>query len=157
MDGASLDDANSVVNLDGTMILEGSETIGSLTGSGTLTNGGFRLTTGGDDTSTTFSGIATGMGGLTKEGIGTLTLSGANTYTGSTVVSAGTLDVTGSLASSDITVSVGGTLEVDGASLDDANSVVNLDGTMVLEGSETIGSLTGSGTLTNGGFRLWRR
>ena len=154
VDGASLDDANSVVNLDGTMILEGSETIGSLTGSGTLTNGGFRLTTGGDDTSTTFSGIATGMGGLTKEGIGTLTLSGANTYTGSTVVSAGTLDVTGSLASSDITVSVGGTLEVDGASLDDANSVVNLDGTMILEGSETIGSLTGSGTLTNGGFRL---
>lgn len=43
---------------------------------------------------------ATPDGGLTKSGVGTLTLSGANTYTGNTTVSAGTLELaatTGSL------------------------------------------------------------
>jgi autotransporter-associated beta strand protein len=37
-------------------------------------------------------------GGITKNGIGTLLLSAANTYTGNTVVNAGTVRVTGSLA-----------------------------------------------------------
>ena len=50
--------------------------------------------TGGDNTSTTFSGaIQDGAGatGLTKVGAGTFTLSGANTYSGSTSLAAGTL------------------------------------------------------------------
>jgi len=60
------------------------------------------LTTGGDNSSTTFSGTLQNGGaftlGLAKVGTGALTLSGANTHTGTVTVSAGTLAVTGSNA-----------------------------------------------------------
>jgi autotransporter-associated beta strand protein len=49
---------------------------------------------------TSFSGAIGGTGGLWKNGTGTLTLTGANTYTGNTNVEVGKLVVNGSLASS---------------------------------------------------------
>ncbi|MFA6119718.1 MAG: autotransporter-associated beta strand repeat-containing protein, partial [Sideroxydans sp.] len=57
------------------------------------------LTVGGSNASTTFSGkIENGVGtlNLTKAGSGTLTLSGQNSYSGTTTVNGGTLDVSGS-------------------------------------------------------------
>ena len=48
-----------------------------------------------------------GTGGLTKAGAGVLTLSGANTYSGPTTVSAGTLLVNGSQPTSSVTVGSG--------------------------------------------------
>ncbi len=73
-----------------------SQTIASLAGvAGTeIKLGGGKLTTG-DGTSTTFDGAITSATGglLTKTGSGTFTITGSNTYTGNTLVSAGTLDV----------------------------------------------------------------
>lgn len=63
-----------------------------LLGSGTLT-----LNTAGSDYS--FSGAISGSGSIAKTGTGTLALSGNNTYTGSTTVSAGTLTITGTYSS----------------------------------------------------------
>ncbi|MCG6575789.1 autotransporter domain-containing protein [Pseudomonas sp. AF32] len=54
-----------------------------------------------------------GHGGLTKEGIGTLVLSGENTYSGPTLVNEGRLAITGSLASA-VTVNDGGVLGGNG-------------------------------------------
>jgi autotransporter-associated beta strand protein len=46
----------------------------------------------------TLSGILTGTGGLTKTGAGTLLLTGANSYTGVTTITAGTLEINGQYA-----------------------------------------------------------
>jgi fibronectin-binding autotransporter adhesin len=87
------------------------QTIGSLAGAGSVTLGSATLSTGNDNTSTTFSGVISGSGGLTQIGTGTLILTGANTYTGATNVDPGALFVDGSIASSSLTtVNNGATL-----------------------------------------------
>jgi autotransporter-associated beta strand protein len=66
---------------------------------------------GSDDSSTTFSGVISGTGNLTKVGAGTFILAGPNTYTGSTAVLGGTLLIDGSLSpSSPVSVGNGTTL-----------------------------------------------
>src|SRR5262249_31995716 len=82
-------------------------------------------------TSTTFSGVMSGTGGLTKQGTGAFTLSGANTYTGATTINAGTLHLAGGNAIAD-------TSAVSLAHV--ASAILDLNGT-----NESIGSLSGSG------------
>ena len=103
----------------------------------------------------TASGIISGSSmNLTKAGLGTLTLSGANTYTGATIVNAGTLTVgsgaTGSLDSSS-TLQMGGgifnfsrtgtgqTQTVNGLTVSAGNSTVN---------NTTVGSILTLGAIT---------
>ena len=73
-----------------------------------------------------------GQGGLTKAGLGTLTLTATNTYSGPTQVNAGTLRVTGSLG--------GGTVTVGGAS---ASGSPTLSGSGSIPGPVTIASGNG--------------
>jgi autotransporter-associated beta strand protein len=83
---------------------------GSIAGSGIYyIGGGNTLVTGGNNLSTTVSGViadnnpcgcTTGPGNLEKVGTGTMILSGTNTYTGTTAVNGGILQVDGSIASS---------------------------------------------------------
>lgn len=106
---------------------------GSVAGAGSVYLGANELTIGGNNLSTTVSGVisdcgASGIecaqaslpgpshtgGGLVKTGTGQLTLSGLNTYTGATTVNDGTLSVDGSIASSALTVNAGGTLGGNG-------------------------------------------
>ncbi len=96
-----------------------SETIGSLAGSGNVsgTSGAITLTTGGNNASTTFSGIIsdnTGTLALAKTGTGTMTLNGANTFDGATSVAAGTLVAASNTA---LGSSTGGTSVTAGATL----------------------------------------
>jgi autotransporter-associated beta strand protein len=89
-------------------------TAGSIAGSGTYYMGaGNTLIVGGNNLSTEVSGVIAnfnpcgcgpaGPGALEKVGAGTMILSGANTYTGTTTVFGGVLDVEGSVASSSLT------------------------------------------------------
>src|SRR5210317_258359 len=95
----------------------------TMTGAGTISTN--------SSTTLTYAGVATGSGGLTKEGSGTLILSGTNTYTGNTTISTGTLKIGKA-----------------GVISDSSNLVVN--GTFDMNGfSETIASLSGSGTVTS--------
>ena len=84
---------------------------------------------------TTISRAITGSVGLIKNGTGTLTLTGANTYNGTVTINAGTVNVTGTGALGNSTVSV--TLaNVAGATLDFSGTTT----------SRQIGALSGGGT-----------
>ncbi|MEI8352622.1 MAG: autotransporter-associated beta strand repeat-containing protein, partial [bacterium] len=108
------------------------ENVGSIAGAGNIVQGTAALTAGGDNSSTTFSGIISGTGTLTKTGSGTLTLSGANTKSGiNTVSGTGTLliDTTAALPGS-ITVDSGATL----ATKKNLGNTLTVNGTLDLQG-----------------------
>ena len=103
-----------------------------------------------DATTGTFAGVISGHGLFTKAGTGTITLSAANTYTGSTHIGAGTLLVDGSIAESLLTlVASGGTLGGHGAVGD---VVVQSGGT--LAPGDSPGVLTTGDVMLNAGAHL---
>ncbi len=113
----ALDLAGATARFDiGSMTAAGS-TNGSLAGvAGSVVNlGAKNLNVGGNNASTTFAGIMTNTGSLTKSGAGTLTLSGANTYLGDTTISAGVLALHGNSRSAQITVSATAVLDLRAA------------------------------------------
>lgn len=85
--------------LGGMLDLNGHDlTMASLSGaSGAVALGAAALTVN-QAATTTYGGAISGPGSLTKAGAGTLLLTGTNTYSGQTTVSAGTLAVNGSIA-----------------------------------------------------------
>jgi autotransporter-associated beta strand protein len=97
-------------------------TVGSVEGDGVIVLGPQALTIGSNDLSTIFSGVMQDSesypgGALIKIGSGTLTLGGANTYTGGTTVSGGTLAVnnqTGSGTGDSVVTVQSGTLGGNG-------------------------------------------
>ncbi|HUE91908.1 autotransporter outer membrane beta-barrel domain-containing protein [Pseudomonas sp.] len=156
--------SNTAYTLNGgTLDLNGFDlSMASLAGTGgTLSLGSAQLTL--DQAgATTFAGSLSGTGGLTKQGAGTLALSGVNTYSGGTVVDAGILrqGVAGGLVSNTAYTLNGGTLDLNGFDLSMA-SLAGTGGTLSLgsaqltlnqAGATTFaGSLSGTGGLTKQG------
>jgi autotransporter-associated beta strand protein len=96
--GSALADTDAVsVSSGATLLLNNSETIGSLTGAGAVNLGVNTLTVGGDNTSQlAYSGaIAATAGSLVKIGTGTLTLTGSSTFTGGTTIKYGSVVISG--------------------------------------------------------------
>lgn len=130
----------------------------SLLRNGLSVSGTNTIQVGNLDTNTNFAGTIGGGGGtmaLTKVGTGALTLSGANTYTGDTVVSAGTLLVNGSLGNSAVSVeaaaTIGGTGDLAGNLTMDATSffeVVDISNPLSVAGTITFGSGFGIENIT---------
>ncbi len=140
---------------DATLDLNGfSNTIGSLAGGGTtggnVTLGAGTLTTG-DTTNTSYGGIISGTGGLTKQGPGVFTLTGANAYTGATNINAGTLFINNTTGNSAVTVKITGTLGGSGTltGATTANS-----GSFLSSGASSgaVGTLTFASTLDISGL-----
>ncbi len=150
-----------------------SVSIGSLSGGGAtggnVTLGSGTLTAGGNNTSTTFSGVASGTGGLTKAGSGTLTMTNANTYSGATTINGGSLLLTGSgdLSSSTAvnTAASGTVFDFSGISAtgETVGSIAGAAGSSIVMGTKNLtaggnntstafaGVIGGSGSLTKTG------
>jgi autotransporter-associated beta strand protein len=157
--------ATGNVSINGTTTNDGVIAIGSntltinrnFTGGGTITGGAVsNLTIGGAAGADTNSGIIAGSISLVKSGTGTLTLSGANTYTGTTTVSGGTLQLnrTGGTTipvTNNATIS-GGTLKI--STNQTLNDVTLTSGTLMVDNGVTLtinGNFTGGGTIQNNG------
>ena len=134
-------------------------TIGSIEGSGNVFLGANNLTVGGNNMSTTFSGViqdggqSGGTGGsLTLSGTGTLKLTGINTYSRGTTVGAGTLlaNNAAGLATGGgmTTVNTGGTLGGNGTV-----AAVTLNGGGII--APGAGSPGVAGTTLHAGSLLW--
>jgi len=112
-------------------------------------------------TTLTIGGVATGAGSLVKHGAGTLILTGANNYTGDTVVNAGVLRAGSTNAfgvgGRYMTVNSGATLELGGHNINVAaiigGGLVDLGGnTLTTAGGPGVftGRITGTGGFTRG-------
>jgi len=142
LNGTGVSNGGALRNVSGNNTDAGSITLASasrinsdaglLTLNGALNGASFALTVGGAG-NTTIAG-AIGTASLTKDGVGMLTLSGANTYNGDTTISAGTLKF--------------GAANVIPDGSGKGNVIDN--GTLDLGGfSETINGLSGTGTVNN--------
>jgi autotransporter-associated beta strand protein len=120
----------------------------------TVDTGSTLTITGGIKNSDWFSNGST-PGGIIKAGNGTLTLTGANSYTGTTTVNGGTLQLGNGISptnladTSDVSVSVDAMLYLDYSGTDQIRSLW-VDGLQMPPGiySSTSGFITGPGTLT---------
>ncbi|NDC63225.1 MAG: PEP-CTERM sorting domain-containing protein [Planctomycetia bacterium] len=130
----------------GSISLGGDESVGSLAGGFNVALGSATLTAGTDDTSTTYSGVVSGSGGLTKTGSGRLTLAGPNTYSGLTTIAGGTLALSGS-----------GSIGTGGLNLGTTASPGVFDLSALMSGTYWLpatGDLSGAGTLEGDGKTL---
>lgn len=121
-----------------------------------------------NNVSATVDSVLQGSAGMTKNGVGQLSLTDANTYTGTTTINGGTLLLYNSgvlNGTTAVVVNPGGTLYFQGAErINNAASLTIAGGTLQLSssGTETVGAVTlnnngtiSTGTLSsNSGFAL---
>jgi autotransporter-associated beta strand protein len=172
--GGSTYQGATIINA-GTLQLGSGGTTGSLSTVSAITNNGTlvfnrnnAMTQG-----TAFGTVITGTGNIVQAGTGTLTLSGVNTYTGSTTVSAGNITISNASAlgstAAGTTVANGAALQIQGdiavgaealnltgSGFSNAGALRNLSGTnslggaITLSGATTIGADSGTLTLSGG-------
>ena len=138
---ANTDDVNQDWDIDGTSklgvkLVSGNNSVSYSNNVSMSANGSFEVA---DNYYLTIENPITGSGSLDKIGAGTLTLSQAPAYTGSTTISAGTL-----------VLSAGGTLHnlAGSGKLDNNGQAVTVNNT---ENSQFSGVITGAGSLTKAG------
>jgi autotransporter-associated beta strand protein len=113
-------------------------------------------TTFGDGAVSTLAAVIQGAGNIIKDGTGTLTFTGANTYTGITQVKGGILKLSGLyttavLPSTNDVHIIGGTLQV--STNQTLNNIILSTGTLQVDNGVTL-TINGTLTLVNGSINL---
>ncbi len=126
----------TTINL-GTLQIGNGGTTGSITGD-VIDNGALVFNR---SDNVTFDGIVSGAGSLRQAGVGSLTLTGANTYAGGTTIDRGTLQI----GNGGITGSIAGNLIDNGAMVFNRSDNVTFNG--IVNGSGSLRQ-AGNGTLT---------
>ena len=180
MTGGSVTTGAGTLTLGGDVTGNADASTATISGNlGLGANRTFTLADGAAATDMQVSAVVSGGFTLTKDGAGTMVLSGANTYTGATTVSNGVLNIqnatglgttaAGTTVKSGAELQVQGTIAVSGEALTINGSGVssggalrNISGNNSWSGGVTLGSastiasdsgtLTISGNITNGGF-----
>ncbi len=131
----------------GTLAISQSSAVGGTSGIDTAAGTFFELAF---DSTDTLAKTISGGGSVVKTGSGTATLTGVNSYTGDTRISAGTLVVTQAAALGNgalVSVDSGATFEMDFATNETVDKLISGDGRLVKRGSATA-SLTAANTYT---------
>ncbi len=144
----------------GALVFTGTVTtynVGALTGSRGIDVGANTIAVGGNGQSTTYDGVITGAGGLTKSGTGTMLVTATQTYAGTTSIGGGTLRISSNnqfvtsstlaFTGSNATFDIGSTSQTFGA-LSSANNVI-ADG-MAVTGSGGALAILGPGNMEVG-------
>jgi autotransporter-associated beta strand protein len=125
---------------NGTLALGDGGSAGSVAGPIALANAASVVVNRSNDL--TLGGVISGAGSLTKQGVGTLTLTAANTFVGTTTISAGTI----SLSGGNNRLATGGTVSFSG------NAGLSVSGSQTLHrvtlADNVSAALAGSGSVT---------
>jgi autotransporter-associated beta strand protein/T5SS/PEP-CTERM-associated repeat protein len=142
---------------DGTLQIGAGGTTGSIAGD-VVNNSALVLSR---SDASTYSGVISGAGAVTKQGAGTLTLLGNNSYTGGTTISDGTLQIgvggtTGSIAGDVVNNSA---LVLSRSDASTYSGVISGAGSLTKQGSGTLtlsgsNSYTGSTTISAGTLQI---
>jgi autotransporter-associated beta strand protein len=174
LNGSGIGNTGALRNLANANTYEGAITLGSasrinsdaafLTLNNTITTVGNRLTFGGNG-QIDVNGVVSGTGGLTKDGLGTLVLAGANAWTGTADIATGVLTLGHNSAfSGAVLVAESALLNLEASAsigsladgIGNGNSVVSLGSNTLTLGSDNSttqygGVITGTGGLTKVG------
>lgn len=140
--------------------------LGGLAGADALALGANTVSVGSNNQSTSYTGVISGTGGLTKVGTGTLTLAGTNTFTGKTIINNGKLSLSnennlganpGASTADQLTLNGGTLLSTASFTINDGNRGVTLGtsgGTFETDTGTTLTlsrAIAGTGNLTKTG------
>ncbi len=126
----ALQGSNLVASINNavTFVVAGTNTynVGGLRGSGTIALGTNTLSVGANNLANQYTGVISGTGGVTKVGTGVLNFTGANTYTGTTLVSDGYLGIYNANALQGSTLDTGAASGTKAVIFNPANTTYNI-------------------------------
>ena len=128
---------NNMQVWNGNFTFRGSHNLNLGTGAVSLGSSIRTVTTSASTSTLTVGGVISGSAGLTKAGVGTLILSGASSYTGTTTISNGILKLgaTGDASNTPLGTIGGATIVSTGATLDLAGFTLGIAEALTLNGS----------------------